>query len=376
MQTTTTATSKINYAKVPDVAYGSHLVRLSLREWMIVFIIVGGFLIFTPILWGVLSPFDRVNDYRIPYELSNDYWVYHRCCAAQTKEKKILLIGDSVVWGEYVLSDQTLPHFLDQTQGSALYANLGVNGTHPVALAGLTKYYGRAIRDSRVFLHFNPLWMSSPRHDLQIDKEFNFNHPRLVPQFLTRIPCYRATFSERLNAVIERYIPFLSWVNHLRAVYFKDQDLPSWTLEHPYTNPLSQFASIGNDPEDALRHKPISWEVNGKQTQSFPWVELETSLQWEAFKQTTQTLKQRGNQVFVMVGPFNEHILDESSLATYRKLKVQFEQWLKESKIAYCVPEPLPSPLYADTSHPLAEGYDLLAQRLYQTPAFKTWLSM
>ncbi|UCD51798.1 MAG: hypothetical protein JSW27_04025, partial [Phycisphaerales bacterium] len=32
----------------------------------------------------------------------------------------------------------------------------------------------------------------------------------------------------------------------------------------------------------------------------------------------------------------------------------------------------LPSGLYADTSHPLAEGYASLAQQLLETPAFQS----
>jgi hypothetical protein len=39
------------------------------------------------------------------------------------------------------------------------------------------------------------------------------------------------------------------------------------------------------------------------------------------------------------------------------------------------VPETLPSPLYADASHPLTEGYELLAGRISRDPAFRAWLA-
>ena len=196
-----------------------------------------------------------------------------------------------------------------------------------------------------------------------------------MPQFLTRIPCYRASFSERANAVTERYVSFMSWAGHLRVTYFDQQDLPSWSLEHPYAIPVAQFASANKEAGDSLRHEPVSWEASGKRKQDFPWVELETSLQWDAFKRTLKTLEGRGNQVFVLVGPFNEHILEDNSLKKYRGIKTKIEAWLKTEGTAHIVPEPLPSTLYADTSHPLAEGYERLARQLGQAPVFKTWLN-
>jgi hypothetical protein len=34
----------------------------------------------------------------------------------------------------------------------------------------------------------------------------------------------------------------------------------------------------------------------------------------------------------------------------------------------------LPSDLYADASHPLTDGYDLLAKRIYADQRFRRWL--
>jgi hypothetical protein len=39
------------------------------------------------------------------------------------------------------------------------------------------------------------------------------------------------------------------------------------------------------------------------------------------------------------------------------------------------VPETLPSALYADASHPLTEGYALLAKRISADPQFRNWLT-
>jgi hypothetical protein len=99
-------------------------------------------------------------------------------------------------------------------------------------------------------------------------------------------------------------------------------------------------------------------------------VSLETSLQWAAFKRTLATLNSRGNEVLVILGPFNEHLIAEESLPGYRKLRDGIVQYFREQKVQFIAPAPLPSELYADASHPLTEGYRLLAQRLVEDPAF------
>ncbi len=100
-------------------------------------------------------------------------------------------------------------------------------------------------------LQCNPLWLSSPRHDLQTDEEFQFNHPRLVPQFSPWIPCYKEAISPRIGIVVEQHVPFLSWTNHLQQAYFDRMDIPSWTLEHPYENPFKPLER-GLPPSDNL----------------------------------------------------------------------------------------------------------------------------
>jgi lysophospholipase L1-like esterase len=42
--------------------------------------------------------------------------------------------------------------------------------------------------------------------------------------------------------------------------------------------------------------------------------------------------------------------------------------------VPHLTPETLPSALYADDCHPLTEGYQLLAKRLYANPTFQEWL--
>ncbi len=344
----------------------------------------------TPWLWKHLERFDTGPDYRIPYDLSKDYWLYQRRLEDKIDPRGIVMLGDSVVWGEYVLPDGTWSHFLNEQSGqSNKFVNGGVNGLFPLALEGLVDYYGHALSHRKVILHCNLLWLSSPKADLQIDKEERFNHSRLVPQFIPRIPCYKAGANERLSAIVERNVAFTAWVDHLQDAYFGQKSIPSWTLEddgsdpphypNSYKNPLALInfqvpSAPRDDPQrgpKSPRHKP--WSENGGVAQ-FEWVDLNTSLQWNGFQRLVRTLRQRGNDVFVILGPFNEHMVAEESRAPYRKLRDGVAAWLQENAIPHMVAELLPSLLYADASHPLTDGYALLAKRTLANEDFQTWV--
>jgi hypothetical protein len=206
--------------------------------------------------------------------------------------------------------------------------------------------------------------MSSPKHDLREDEEFKFQHPALVPQFAPSIPCYREETSKRMGRIVERSVPFSAWTTHLQTAYFGSTSIPAWTLEHPYENPAKAFAGGLPAPDDALRHEPVAWNVRGITPQNMSWVDLAGSLQWASFRRAIEILERRGNAVFVVVGPFNEHLLTPASRERYAVLKRGIEDWLKERKIAFLATAPLPSEQYGDASHPLSAGYALLAKQL------------
>jgi hypothetical protein len=355
-------------AKIP---FSSNNIRLSGREWIIAAIVCSALLCLGPALWGRFEKFDPGADYRLPYTLGNDYWLYGRYCRWACSKYETLVVGDSVIWGHYVSGDDTLSHYLNQSAGRDSFANLGVDGFHPGALGGLLRYYGRNISGKNVIIQFNPLWMSSAKHDLQTEKEFHFNHPKLVPQFSPKIPCYKDSFSKRFSAAVERYAPFFGWASHLRIVYFENMDLPNWTLEHPYENPLGAITLEIPVSEDNLQEH-ISWIEKGISQEDFQWVEPAQSLQWQFFRQTIELLKARRNTVFVVVGPFNEHMLKPDSYETYQKMKSEIETWLRQNNVAYCVPQVLPSELYRDASHPLGRGYAMLAKQLFENQSFKS----
>jgi len=359
-------------SRIKDVPFSSNCVRLSGCEWIFVGIVALALFCFGPTLWERMEKFEPETDCRMPYELSSDYWLYSRYCRWATSKYETLVIGDSVIWGHYVPQHNTLSHYLNEITDRDQFANLGVDGIHPGALAGLLKYYGHNISNKKVVLHFNPLWMSSKKHDLQTEKEFRFNHPKLVPQFIPNIPCYKDPYSKRISAVVERYVPFLSWTSHLKITYFENMDLPTWTLEHPHENPASAVTLDLPTSANNSQNEHISWTEKGTAKIDFQWVKLETSLQWDFFQRSVKLLKKRGNRVFVLVGPFNEHMLKGESIEIYRKMKSKIEDWLQQNNIACYMPPTLPSEWYVDASHPMSEGYAMLAKQLFENESFRS----
>jgi hypothetical protein len=247
---------------------------------------------------------------------------------------------------------------------------MGVDGIHPVALAGLLRYYGRDISEKNIILHFNPLWISSRKHDLQIEKEFKFNHPMLVPQFIPNISCYKESYSKKISAVLNRYLAFLSWVSHLKIVYFENMDFQTWTLEHPYESPLKAITPDILAADKYNQNERFCGTEENVAKNDIEWIAIETSLQWRFFQRSIEILRKRGNRVFVLVGPFNEHILKGKSIDTYRQIKSEIETWLRQNNVLYYMPVALPSEMYCDASHPLSEGYAELAKRLFENESF------
>ncbi len=356
-----------------DERFAANDVRLSPRGWLVAALLAAAAFWSVPRAWQWIEPLEMGADYRIPYRLGNDYWQYQRTCRQVCRGDSAILIGDSVMWGHYVDSGRTLSHCLNESAVGGPYANLGVDGIHPVALYGLISGYGEAIRDKRVIVNCNLLWISSPQYDLSSDKETRFNHPALVPQFAYRIPCYRATPSERLGIVVARHFTFLEWADHVRMSYFDSNALADWTLEHPYENPLSRVTLALPSPDEPPSPVPDArpWTEKEMRAINPAWVPLEDSLQWRFFRRTLDLLRKRGNRVFVIIGPLNEHMLTSRGLAGYTDRKAAVAAWCAQQGLPHAVPEALPSAAYADLSHPTAEGYALLARQLLSDATFR-----
>jgi hypothetical protein len=342
----------------------SNSMRLTGGEWFIVGLFTLALVLFAPSFWKHVEKFEIEPDYRIPHDLSNDYWLYERYACQAVASYDTVVIGDSVIWGEYVTRQQTLSHYLNEQVAQQRFANLGVDGVDPVALSGLVEHYARSVSGKNVILFCNLLWMSSPRRDYQDEEHFDSSHPRLIPQFSRRILGYKEDYSARIGALVDQRFPLSSWVKHLQFAYYNQVDIPSWTLEHPYEDPVEPLRRGLPPSDDPLRHQPIPWYKSGIAKQDFLWIDLDTSLQWQSFRETVKILEGRNNRVFVLVGPFNEHMLEPESLQRYEKMKSKIVSWLEEKQVPHFAPPALPSDFYGDASHPLAAGYAQLAQQL------------
>jgi len=348
--------------------------NLSWREWLVAGCVVIIFVCVWPRIWQSIEPADWTPDSRAPYAMSRDYWQFDRSLDLTSAKQPIVLLGDSVVWGEYVRPSATLSHFLDVAIDGRSFLNRGVNGTHPLALTGLIDHYTGPISDRAVILHCNLLWMSDAERDLSSTDPLDFNHPRLVPQWPGKVPTYHNSVNNRLGYSIDRMVPYRGWVQHMRLGHFDGQDVHGWSIDHPYEIPAVWRASKKSVLLDQPHSRPISWEQRSIRPQNFPWIGASDSLQWKAFQDVVQLLRRRQNKLFVIVGPLNEHMLTEESRERYHKLRGQVETWLQDEQIAFISASLLPSPLYADASHPLAAGYEQMAKQLCASNEFQKWL--
>src|SRR5437870_5038038 len=138
----------------------SNAIRLSGREWLGIAIFAVVLVVAAPLLWKQFEGFPPEPDYRIPHDLSNDYWLFERVAELAAQQHDTLILGDSVVWGEYARRNETLSAYLNKEAGQERFANLGLDGAHPLALGGLIRHYAGGIVGRRVVVECNPLWLS------------------------------------------------------------------------------------------------------------------------------------------------------------------------------------------------------------------------
>src|SRR5260370_14314826 len=159
---------------IPDTPFVNE-VRLNARHWIVVIVILAIIGLLTPALGKRRERFEPGPDYRIPYELSKDYWLSQRRLQP-IAPTNVVVLGDSVVWGEYVRPDGTLSHFLNEQSGQpGKFVNAGVNGLFPLAFEGLIRDYGGPPPPRQIILQFNMLLRNSPQAGLRTDQEEPLN---------------------------------------------------------------------------------------------------------------------------------------------------------------------------------------------------------
>ena len=359
----------------------SNSIRLTGRQWLGIagFALLFAFL--APSLWELVEAFPLEDDYRIPRELKQDYWLYQRFSRLAASKYDNFVVGDSVVWGVFARRPETLPHYLNQQAGGERFANFGMIGAHPLALEGLVRHYAPGIAGKNVVLQCNLLWLTTPKEDMQIrltdetaDAVF---HAGLVPQFWPDLPRYRQPISKRLGILIQqRVLPVSQLANHLQQAYYGQEAIPTWTMAHPEDNPIQPLLR-GLPPSDNVLEQPqVPWFANapkkkGPPKEDVPWVDMDTSLQWPAFQRVVSLLQSRGNRVFVVVGPFNEHMLTDGSRRRCQHVKETIAAWLKTNEVPHVVAKVLPTRIMATPAIRCRAAMSCLAQRLWVNVEFQ-----
>ena len=306
------------------------------------------------------------KDFRLSYDLRDDYIGYRHIAQAVGKDHPAVFIGDSVIWGMYVDNENTIPALLNRRAGREEFGNLAVDGLHPVAMETLVKAYGGAIKNKRVYLYWNPLWMNSPLYDLSGDGEFSINHPRLLPQFDPRMKSYRAPLADRLGAWLDRTFDYRAWLHHYRVTFLGNDDFKTHIAKHPDENIFKKL-SFAWDPAEKKKNanSKIAWDKAGIAKQDWQFVEIKKSRQWRSFRAVIATLRKRGNEVTVLVGTLNPYMQTPASLERYKKLRADAIADLENTGAGIIELPELPSAEYADASHPLAAGYATLTDFIF-----------
>ncbi|OGV34318.1 MAG: hypothetical protein A2020_04535 [Lentisphaerae bacterium GWF2_45_14] len=353
--------------------FSSNAVRLSLKEIAI------GFFIFVicvfciiPFLWRHFEKLEFEKDFRLAEQFRDDYWIYEKWANEAAEKYPVIFLGDSVIWGMYVNNENTLPAKLNRLAGKELVANLAIDGMHSVAMEGLLENYAKGIKNKTVILHYNPLWMNSRDYDLSGEKPMRIHHPRLIPQFFNKPASYDEDLTTRMDAVKEKTLPFFRLVNHIRLAFFENADFMEWMIENPYSNPAQELCKkLEICEKEKNTNSNDDWSKKGISRQNWDWLPLEKSRQWKAFGEILDILKNNNNKVLVMVGPINPYMLTDESLARYRKLQDDIKTSLERRNIQSCIVPDMPSEAYADASHPLEKGYQIIANKLYETDFMK-----
>jgi hypothetical protein len=355
--------------------FSSNAIRLTGKELLLTAIIAALIILFAiPLLWHKAEKVTLTKNFRLAYDYRDDYWAYKQVSAAVTKKYPVIFIGDSVIWGMYVDDAHTLTSIINKKLAQPVAGNLAIDGLHSAAMEGLIRYYGTTIEDKTVFIYFNPLWMNSKKYDLSATEKMEVHHPRLVAQFSRSLKCYQEPLATRMGVLLERNCPFFSLLNHIRLSFFENENFGQWILDNPYENPLAKLSFNLEAQEKDHPNSSRDWSQSGITKQDWHWVELKDSTQWAAFKNIISLLQSRNNRVCVMVGSINPYIMTDKSLQQYDSIIKGIVTWLKSNKIDYIKMPELPSSDYADASHPLDKGYNIMADAILKSPLMKPYV--
>ncbi|HQO38889.1 MAG TPA: hypothetical protein PK986_00315 [Spirochaetota bacterium] len=325
-------------------------------------------MILASLLPGIFPCVDTAQfkgNYRIPYSQGENYFLYEKYINRVASSGRIAVIGDSVIWGHYTGSDDNLVATLNASAGTDRFANIGIDGIHPAALYGLIDNYCASLSNRRVIIGINLLWMSSPRHDLSGGVNTSINHSALLSQVPGRIPAYSPSVEERLTLLARRKITLFAWIDHIRASRFADRSVYRWTMANPRACPGEYLAG-----QEESYTPPDPVQPDRMTGRDMDWVMPADSLQWMYMIKSIRKLKTRGNDVIAVITPFNRFMLTEKSRLERDMIISVIRETLSADGIPVIVPELDKAEYYADLSHPVAEGYSIMAMQLAENTLF------
>ena len=318
-----------------------------------------------PYLFPLIDNASFTGNYRIPYSMGEDYCLYYRYSKHVEEGNTIPIIGDSVIWGHYTGRDNTISAYLNKMNKKTTFSNMGLDGIHPAAMNGLISHYSSKFSNRKIIAGVNLLWMSSQRHDLSGPANNEINHKILLPQLYTEIPSYKPSFEEKLSSLITRSVPLYSWIDHIRLTKFAGKSLYIWSIENPHTS-ISEYFTKKEDEFKA----PEGLNPDKMQEQNIEWISAGNSLQWKFIVETLISLKEDGNEVAALITPFNTGMMTEESRKKYFAILAEMEWILRENGITPIIPLILEKKYFADSSHPTAEGYKLIAEDIMKNREF------
>lgn len=342
------------------------------KKKLYIIILASAFLLFftaAPLIITLIDDKDFAGNYRIPYPMGENYYLFRHYTSTLSGTDKILFFGDSVIWGHYADTENTLTAQLNRLHCTDRFANMGIDGIHPAALYGLVKKYSGSIKNRDIVAGVNLLWMSSPRHDLSGGINNEINHKKLLPQLSRTIPAYGAGLEERISSFLNRELKFFTWVNHIKMSSFADSSFYRWTLDNPRRN-ISEFFK----GRDLTYTVPAPMRQSRAPLQNVEWVGPEDSIQWYYMKKTLTLLTQKNNRITAYITPYNIHSLTPESRARYLEIIKIIISELEAEGIT-CITGKTPEQQYfADASHTGEEGYVILAEELLQNKKFNSLL--
>ena len=356
----------------------SNAMLLGLRKWAATVLIVVVFASVVYYGWDGWEYYQPGSDHRETCwaERQSDYWAYIRWLKTARERYPVLLLGDSVIWGQEVDNDETISHYINRFLGEDLVANAGNDGLHMAGINGIVTHYGDNFDGANVIVQFSPLWIGNLTRDLRGERKSRPHHPQLIPQLDPRINYYN-DLNTRIGYLSEYVFPIFPFVRHIMVNYFNNKSISKWVMDNPYSNPFAAINFVATPVMAKSQGASIDWITKKMKMSSDPFIDIDDSIQFECFMHALETLRtDRNANVFILLGPFNEyHLLPDSHDGFDRVLDQAKARFAEMGIPFYDTREAgIPSDTFADSCHLLREGHVTLARGLTGSVAFREWI--